>query len=225
MALLERILVEPAEPLGAVSDLPPGTRYVPERPLTVDEFYELIDEDSPAELDEGAIIMPSPAGYRHEDCFGLLQALLRTYVGARDLGVVLGAHSKVRLGPRTAREPDLLFVAKERRHLVTELEVTGPPDLVVEIINSPKGRSEALAKVPQYRDAGVHEVWLIDLVDQRVSQLLLGDGEYVESVLTGERELQSAAIPGFHIAVSTLLAEAVDPWPILRELLGEQESA
>src|SRR5438309_332577 len=149
MALLERLVVKRAKPLKSVSEIPPGTRYVPERLLTVDEFYELIGEDSPAELDEGAIVMPSPISLLHEDCFGFLFSLLRMYVDARGLGTVLGSRFKTRLGLRIAREPDILFVSSARRALVRRLEVDGGPDLVVEIINSEKGRSEALAKVPQ----------------------------------------------------------------------------
>ena len=43
MALLERITVEPAEPLQNVNDLPPGSRYVPERLLTVQEAGEMLN--------------------------------------------------------------------------------------------------------------------------------------------------------------------------------------
>ena len=225
MALLERTSVEPVEPLRSIDDIPPGSRYVPERPLTVDEFYDLIDEDSHAELDEGAIIMPSPAGYRHEDCFGFLHFLLRGFVEAKGLGVLLGAHTKVRLGLRTAREPDLLFVSQARRSIVRELDIDGGPDLVVEIINSSKGRSEALAKVPQYARAQVRELWLIDLPRRRLSQMLLAGVEYEETVLEGEAELQAVTVTGFHLPVSALFSEEGHPpaWPILQELLKSED--
>lgn len=225
MALLERITVERAEPLRSVEDIPPGTRYIPERPLTVDEFYEMIGEESRAELDEGAIVMPSPAGFWHEDCFGFLFALLRSYVDARRLGVVLGSRSKVRLGQRIAREPDILFVTESRRELVQRLDVDGAPDLVVEIINSDKGRSEALAKVHQYRNAGVAELWLVDLPAHRVMQLLLRGGEYEETSLEGEAALTAATVPGFRLPVALLFSapgKYPPAFPILQSLLSEE---
>ena len=58
MAMLERIEVTDAGPITSVRELEPGTRYVPPQRLTVDEFYELIDEKTRAELDEGAIVGP-----------------------------------------------------------------------------------------------------------------------------------------------------------------------
>lgn len=224
MPLLERITVETAAPLRSVEDIPPGSRYVPERPLTVDEFYDLIDEDSRAELDEGAIVMPSPVGFWHEDCFGFLFSVLPSYVDARKLGVVLGSRSKVRLGERTAREPDILFVAQERREIVTRLDISGGPDLVIEIINSPKGRSEALAKVPQYARGEVKELWLIDLLRQTVTQMRLAGGQYEEQVLEVGSELVSQAIAGFHLPVSVICSnegEYPAPLLILQKLLEE----
>ena len=205
MALLERTIVEDAI-FHCIDEIPPGTRYVPPQLLTVDEFYEMIDEESPAELDEGAIVMPSPVGLHHEDCFVFLVMLLRGFVDARAMGTVLGSRFKSRLGPRTAREPDILFVSKARNHLVQPLEVNGAPDLVVEIINSNKGRSEAMDKVAQYERAGVVELWLVDLPKRRVHKLLLAEGAYCEEILEEGGQLTSSAIPGFHIAVDVLFS-------------------
>jgi Uma2 family endonuclease len=225
MALLERITVERAKPLRSVEDIPPGSRYVPERLLTVDEFYEMIGEDSRAELDEGAIVMPSPVSLHREDCFAFLLSLLRAFVDTRGLGIVLGSRFRIRLAPRTAREPDVLFVRSSRRHLVRNLEVDGGPDLVVEIIDSDKGRSEALAKVHQYRSAGVAELWLVDLPVRRFTQMLLAGGEYEERVLDEEALLGAATIPGLRISVGLLFSnpgEYPPAFPILQSLLSEE---
>jgi Uma2 family endonuclease len=224
MALLERLTVEEVQPFPSVADIPPGTRYVPEKPLTVDEFYELIDDDSPAELDEGAIVMPSPAGLHHEDCFGFLFSLLRLYAESRGLGTVLGSRSKARLGVRTAREPDISFVSAGRAdELLKPLEIAGGPDLVVEIIASNKGRSEAIAKVPQYQQASVGELWLIDLRLRRVTQLLLENVAFRETVLTETDTLQAAMIPGFRLSASLLFSppgKYPPALPILQALLS-----
>jgi Uma2 family endonuclease len=224
MALLERTLVEDAI-FETVDEIPPGTRYVPPHLLTVDEFYDMIDERSPAELDEGAIVMPSPVGLHHEDCFAFLLTLLRGFVNARELGQVLGSRFKSRLGPRTAREPDILFVSTARRHLVEKLEVNGAPDLVVEIINSDKGRSEALDKVPQYERAGVAELWLVDLLKRHVQKLLLVDGSFQAEILEEGGTLISMTIPGFGIPVAVLLSSPghyPSELAILQQLLAEE---
>jgi Uma2 family endonuclease len=208
MALLERLSVKPTKELTSLAKLRPGTRYVPERLLTVDEFYELIDEDSPAELDGGAVVMPSPVSFQHEDGFSFLLGVLRSYVNALGLGVVVGSRMKVRLALRTAREPDISFISTARKHLIQAQEIAGPPDLIVEIVTSDTGRSEALAKVPQYETAGVTELWLLDFPRRRVHFLVLKGGAYQETVLGEGDTLTSKVVPGFRLAVSVLLSPA-----------------
>lgn len=224
MALLERVEVENADGVTTLAQLPPGTRYVPDRPLTVDEFYELIDEDSPAELDEGAVVMPSPVNIQHEDAVGFLSGLLRLFVDTRGLGLVLGSRAKVRLGVRIAREPDICYVAKANRARVKQQEIDGPPELVVEVITSDKGRSEAWSKRPQYEAAGVPELWMLDIPLRRLHFLVLEDGIYREVVLSDAEIVVSQILPGFRVAVSILLSpvgEFPPQWPLVEEMLRQ----
>ena len=228
MAMLERIEVTDAGPITSVRDLEPGTRYVPPRRLTVDEFYELIDEKTRAELDEGAIVVPSPVSVEHEDCFLFLGTLLRLYVSERKLGRVLGSRFMTRLGPRIAREPDIMFVSRENEARIGKLDVDGGPDLVVEIINSSKGRSEAHKKVPQYERAGVRELWLIDLPERRVRFLSAVDGLFNEALLKVPEELCSGVVEGFHLPVGVLFSPAGQfpaELPILQALLQPSTDA
>jgi Uma2 family endonuclease len=207
MALLERVSVRELKPIRSVSELRPGTRYVPERLLTVDEFYELTTEDDRAELDAGVIVMPSPAGFLHENCNAFLLSLMRAFVSRTRLGIVVGSNFVIRLGPRTARAPDILFVRAERRHIITELDVVEPPDLVVEIIASRSMRSEALAKVAQYETFGIPEAWLVDLLRKHVRRLVLVNGVYEETILTGGDFTTSPSLPRFRLPMSHLFSE------------------
>lgn len=69
--------------------LAPGSLLCSEEPFTIDEFCELIDEDTDAELVEGVVTMKSPVSYPHETLFGFLHRVLGTYVEERRLGEVL----------------------------------------------------------------------------------------------------------------------------------------
>jgi copper chaperone CopZ len=134
----------------------------------------------------------------------------------------LGSRAKVRLGPRTAREPDICFLSTERAHLLRQQEIAGAPDLVVEIITSDKGRSEALAKRTQYETAGVQELWLLDFPLRRLHFLLLKDGLYGEAVLEEADTVSSQVVPGFRVAVAVLLSpvgQYPPQWPIVEGLL------
>ena len=53
----------------------------------------------------------------------------------RDLGAVLHAPIDIRLASDTVLIPDIIFVSKDRLHIIDSRAVNGAPDLVVEILS------------------------------------------------------------------------------------------
>ena len=186
-----------------------GDMYCDDHPLTVDEFYELIDEDSNAELVNGVIIMPSPASLPHEELFMFLAAALRTYVEAMGLGIVLGSRTAVRIDRHSAREPDVLFVRKSRRHIVRKQEIVGAPDLVVEIVSPGDCKIEIITKQAQYETIGVPELWLLDLRHERATILRLNRQRRYDVFFTGASGLiEPMSVPGFTVKVEWFWRES-----------------
>jgi Uma2 family endonuclease len=197
----------------------PFTVRVPD--VTEEQFDELVDEDTRAELLDGVMIVHSLASPRHDDVAGFLRTLMRTYARAKRLGNVLGPDSLVRLKPRRKVGPDLFFIRRERlpRPLPAK-QFEGAPDLVVEVL-SPSNRDDDLEdKRPLYHQAGVKEVWFVDpdrrevLVDRR------GKRRYTTKTFTTGR-LESAVLEGFWIEVDWLWADELpEEFAILKEILG-----
>ncbi|MBI3465310.1 MAG: Uma2 family endonuclease [Planctomycetes bacterium] len=186
------------EPLA----LRPGRRYFADHPLTVEEFYALIGEGSHAELVDGAILVPSPTSYEHEDLCTWLVSICRSYAEERRLGSVVGGHTSVRLDEYNTRIPDILFVAKRRRAIIKRLDVQGPPDWVVEIVASDSGRREAVAKQPQYERLGVPEIWRIDIVRHKLTIIRrTSTGEYQTCFQGASGEFAPDALPGLELKV------------------------
>jgi Uma2 family endonuclease len=143
--------------------------------MTHEEFMDWCDEDTKADLIEGVIIVQTPASTSHERLFKFLLKVLDLYVTQRGLGEVLGSHTAVRLEEGHTYEPDLLFVAQERRHIIGEMEVNGAPDLVVEILSAGTYYHDTGAKRAGYERAGVRELWLIDPYGAEGTQVLRRD--------------------------------------------------
>ena len=59
-------------------------------------------------------------------------------------------------------QPDLLFVAQERREIISERGCEGPPDLVVEILSPATEQRDRELKRKVYAKYGVPEYWLVD---------------------------------------------------------------
>lgn len=185
--------------------LQPGDVYCADHPLTLEEFLELVDEDTEAELIDGVVVMSSPAGTAHETLFGWLLRVLGGYVEERQLGTVLGSRSPVRITGYTGREPDLLFVRAERHHIIQENEITEAPDFVIEVV-SPNDRPGAIIrKQVQYETIGVEELWVVDLPRREVRAYCRGaSGRFVSVPIGEDGVLRSTVVDGFELKVEWL---------------------
>jgi Uma2 family endonuclease len=195
---------DPAAVRRAIRALQPGESLCLDVPLTVEEFYELVDEDSGVELIHGVITMPSPATDPHEDLFVWLLQVLAAYVQTRQLGRIRSPRTAMRVGPRAVREPDLLFVSNANLHRLQRLELAGPADFIVEIVDSTAARREAVAKQSQYEELGVPELWVVDLPHQELRQFWLEGGQYRRAPVDPEGEVEAHALPGFRLQVAWL---------------------
>jgi Uma2 family endonuclease len=178
----------------------PGVEYTFRRPLTAEEYYELIDEDSNTELVEGVIVVESPVSDDHEALFDFLHKVLSGYVEAEGLGQVRGSRTGVRIDDYNVPEPDLLFVRADRLNILQRLDVRDGPDLIIEII-SPSDRPGALVrKQTRYERRGTRELWWIDQPRRKVRILRLDGakhGHFVEWTPEEEGILRSATVEGF----------------------------
>jgi Uma2 family endonuclease len=179
-----------------VRRLRPGQCFALDRPLTVEEFYELIDEDGNVELIDGVVHARCPATDHHEALFGWLVCVLGTYVEERRLGRMRGSRSEMRIDPLSARQPDLLFVSTEHLDRIRRLELAGPADFIIEIVDSAKARREAVVKQAQYQELGVPELWVVDLPRRELRHFILEGGRYEQLPVEPEGEASVRALPG-----------------------------
>ena len=165
------------------------------KPWTADELGRL-PKPWRYEIDEGELVIMSPAGKRHGRLANRIAYYITDFVYEHKLGEVIGGEVGVYLhrDPDILRGIDVAFYSNERNHQAGD--VVGfpdvPPDLAVEI-HLPD-EHDMPRKVAQYLAAGVRSVWVIDpdaatLTQHRPGEAprtLAGSGEVVEeSVLPG----------------------------------------
>ena len=197
--------IDLTQPRASALELAPGDVYYADHALTVDEFYELVDdEDCDAELIDGVIVVRSPVSDEHEDLFGWLYMLISGFVQAARLGVVRGSRTAVRLDRYNTRLPDVMFVSARRRRLLGRFDIAAPPDFIAEIVASDSALRRAIAREAEYGSLGVPEIWRTDIPRQLLTILRLGNGVYTPVFQATRGVASSAKIRGLQIRAEWL---------------------
>jgi len=137
------------------------------RTVTTHEYlYDTGESNLKRELMYGRLREPAAPYFAYQELVLRIAMLLRKHADSRDLGVVAIAPLDVILDPAAnlVVQPDVLFVAKERRPIIRN-QVWGAPDLVVEVLSLGTERRDRLDKIALYRQYGVRECWLVDFVE------------------------------------------------------------
>jgi len=196
-------------------------RTSPANKISFEEFLAWCDEDTWAEWVNGEVIMVSPASTRHQEVMAFLLHVLDLFVQSRELGVVLSAPFLMQLPELDrAREPDLLFVRRERANLIAKTHLTGPADLVVEIVSPESIGRDRGEKFVEYEKAGIPEYWLIDPDRQQAEFNLLDEsGRYGLGSVDEKGIFRSKVVPGFWVRPDWLWKSPLPPaLTVLREL-------
>jgi Uma2 family endonuclease len=160
------------------------------------------------ELSHGVVeILPVPTS-AHQDMVARVYVALQTFVATRGLGTVRFAPWRLRLWPGKFREPDVLFLGAEH-DLQRGQQYWNGADLVVEVVSDDSRQRDLVIKRREYAAAGIDEYWLVDAREQRVTVLRRDRERYVEhGSFTRDQEATSARLPGFALAVSSVLDAA-----------------
>jgi Uma2 family endonuclease len=160
-------------------------------PYRADDYWQL-PEGAPVELIRGELVM-SPAPRTSHQIVVVLLTELFSVIARKAAGVALCAPADVVLSADTILQPDLLYIASSRRHIVGD-RINGPPDLVIEVLSSGSERRDRVAKLDAYAQHGVPEFWIVDYHAKTVDFLLLENGRYAVMKTAGDK-YQSPRLP------------------------------
>ena len=167
------------------------------------EDYRKTPEDERYELIDGELIMAAAPNMAHQTTQVNLGAPMHTWVRSEDLGYVFFSSCDVVLSEHTTLQPDLIFVSEENAGIITDANIQGAPDLVVEIISPSSTGRDWVTKRDLYARYGVKEYWLIDPFNRTLWVMRLRDGylELSDTLYEGDT-LTSSTIEGFSVSLS-----------------------
>ncbi|MFL6192629.1 MAG: Uma2 family endonuclease [Thermoanaerobaculia bacterium] len=179
------------------------------RKLTYDD-YVLIPEDGQRHeiIDGEHYVSPAPA-IRHQRLVSRLDRTLGVFVDESGLGEVFVAPCDTLFSRYDIVQPDLLYISNERAGIVTEKNVQGSPDLIVEILSPrTRDRDEGI-KLDLYERFGVPEYWIFDPVLKKAHiYRRKGDRLQIVADLSAEAGdvLSTPLLPGFVLKITEIFA-------------------
>ncbi|MFL6192631.1 MAG: Uma2 family endonuclease [Thermoanaerobaculia bacterium] len=177
------------------------------RKLTYDD-YVLIPEDGQRHeiIDGEHYVSPAPVP-RHQIVGLRLKTRLFPFVQDRGLGQVLDAPTDVLFSRFDVVQPDLLYISNERAEILTEKNVQGAPDLVVEILSPSTRDNDEGIKLDLYERSGVLEYWIFDPVLKKAQVYRrVGDRLQIVANLSAEGEdvLTTPLLPALELPMTEI---------------------
>lgn len=176
---------------------------------TEHDYLELTESSNRlVELENGKLEVLTMPTLEHQLITIHLLVILREFVLANDLGMVLVAPHPTWLSKDNYREPDIVFKLRENLPAEGEKYFRGA-DMVIEVVSDDKQSHERdyVKKRAHYAEAGVAEYWIVDPQEQRVMVLTLDGDAYAEHAnLTGSGTAASKLLDGFSVDVAAVFA-------------------
>ncbi|MEM7129359.1 MAG: Uma2 family endonuclease [Chloroflexota bacterium] len=175
--------------------------------MSYQEYLDTFDEDVHAEWVNGEAIIFMSAATRHQVLVTYLIHLLRNYIEFYRLGELFTAPFEMKPSPSSnAREPDILFVTTENKGYLEEQRLSGPADLVIEVISPESVKRDLEDKFSEYEAAGRKEYWIVDSrPEHKIAEFWVLDenGRY-ESMPVVNSVYHSTVLSGFWLNTTWL---------------------
>ncbi|MGH7232819.1 MAG: Uma2 family endonuclease [Nitrospiraceae bacterium] len=179
---------------------------IPTTKLTYQDYLLLPEDGKRYEIIEGDLYMTPAPTTRHQIIVARLSHVLMTYLESHQIGTVLTAPCDVVLSDTDIFQPDLLLVLNEGSARITEKNIQGPPDLIIEILSPGTAARDQELKRKRYEHFAVGEYWLIDPDRNTMEVLRLEEDRYVRLCLaTRPSECTSPLFPNLTIDLDWLL--------------------
>lgn len=164
----------------------------------------IFSADDHVELIEGEIVELSPIGKRHAACVGRLTRTLTLLLQSK---AIIWVQNPIRINDFSEAQPDVAVLKLRADFYEQALPTPADVLLVIEVSDTTLEYDRQI-KLPLYARAGVPEVWLINLTDERIEIYAgpSGEGYRITDSATRGDEAQAHTIADLRLAVAAILS-------------------
>jgi len=180
-------------------------RDIARRKLTYDDYLLFPNDGLRHEILDGEHFVTNAPSRWHQKAVSNLNYFLVAFLRRTPLGEVYTAPFEVLFGRHDVALPDLVFVSNERSGILTDKNIQGTPDLIIEILSSSTRRADEVVKREVYERFGVLEYWIVDPRRQTVQVLQAAESGFAAPAeLSVEDVLTTPLLPGLEIPVNEI---------------------
>ena len=175
------------------------------RTVTYEEWLEMpVVEDATEEVVNGEIrIMPRPK-FKHTLIVQKLGKLLSTQIDENLILVLIAPFGLIiQRFPLTSRVPDLAVFLKKNM-VEQDGYIHSAPELIVEVLSPANTRVERAAKLRDYEQIRVPEVWVLSPEARTFEVLELQENQLRTTKILAEGQISPAHFPGVSIDVISI---------------------
>ncbi len=145
----------------------------------------------------------------HQYISGELELQLRLYVKRHQSGQVFDAPIDVVFNDENIVQPDILFISRENEKIITEKNIQGAPDLIVEILSPGTAYNDLINKKDLYQKFGVQEYWIVDPLKQWIEIYTVQGQEYtLHQRASGSGSVTSRILEGLTIQLKDIFPKS-----------------
>ena len=169
------------------------------------DIWDSPDDGNRYEVIDGQLFMTPPPVPEHEGVTMGLCTHLLPYLHRHRVGRLYTAPIGVHLDEENGVQPDLVYITRERLHIIGRRGIEGAPDLVVEIL-SPSTRSRDRGiKLRRYAAAAVPHYCIVDPRSRALEAYRLTENGYERTGTYGPRStFRPELFPGLEIPIDDL---------------------
>lgn len=180
--------------------------------FTYDDLLEMPDDGRLYEIIDGELVVNAAPVPRHQIIASRLQYRIFDYVEAHAVGIMIPTPIDVVFTQRWVLQPDIIYLSNARRSAITRKNISGAPDLAVEVLSDGTRKRDEIIKRKAYEDFGVGEYWIVDPELESVKIYRRNAAGKFERVVEISTETDGAAIssplfPGLEIRLDWVFAE------------------
>lgn len=180
---------------------------VKRKKYTYQDYLNLPDDGKRYEVINGELVMAPAPNIFHQTVLINLVNELKNFLKKENVGKMLCAPTDVKLSDSNVVQPDIIFISLESSNIVTENNVAGAPDLIIEILSPGTAYYDLIEKKEIYERFEVKEYWLVDPKKRRVEIFNnVGQQFKLNQRIELEGIAKSSVIKGFEMSLENIFS-------------------